>query len=272
MGNGNGHVRIVGALAIALCVASAGARVRAQRAGGGGAQPAPSPRAAAPIDLTGYWVSLITDDWRWRAVTPPKGDVLYMPVTDAARKAAQEWDPAKDEAAGQACKGYGAGGIMRLPERLHVTWQDDTTLKMDIDTGTQTRTFHFGSAQPPSEASWQGFSLATWELPGTAGGGGAGFGRRGGGPSTGPRPGASMRVVTTKMRPGYWQKNGIPYSANATMTEWFTTLTEPDGNSYLLVTKLLEDPQYIQGVYYRTVQFKKQKDGTGWNPTPCSAR
>ena len=71
---------------------------------------------------------------------------------------------------------------------------------------------------------------------------------------------------------GVWQKNGVPYSANATMTEWFTTITEPDGNTYLLVTKLLEDPQFIQGGYYRTVQFKKQNDATGWNPTSCSAR
>jgi hypothetical protein len=251
------------------------ATVVAQQAGrGGAAQVPPSARVAAAVDLTGYWVSLVTDDWRWRAVTPPKGDVLYIPVTDAARQAAQSWDPAKDEAAGEACKGYGAGGIMRLPERLHITWQDDNTLKMEIDTGTQTRTFHFGNAQPPTgDPDWQGFSIATWELPGNAGGGGAGFGRRGGAAAPpGPRPGASMKVVTTRMRPGYWQKNGVPYSGNARMTEWFTTLGEPTGETYLLVTKLLEDPQYIQGGYYRTVQFKKQNDATGWNPTPCSAR
>ena len=260
------------AIALVLFVAAASAHVSAQR-GGGQQQQTPTPRAAAPIDLTGYWVSLITDDWRWRVVTPPKGDVLYLPVTDAARQAAQQWDPARDEAAGEACRGYGAGGIMRLPERLHVTWENDATLKMEIDTGTQTREFHFAPAPPaPGDASWQGYSVAHWELPGTAGGGGAGFGRRGGPPPTGPKPGSSLVVNTTKMRPGYWQKNGVPYSANATMTEWFTTLAEPDGNTYLLVTKLLEDPQYINGVYYRTVQFKKQNDGSGWNPTPCSAR
>ena len=264
--------KLAGGLAVALFVGAAAAQLHAQRGAGAG-QAAPTARAAAPIDLTGYWVSLITDDWRWRVVTPPKGDVLYLPVTDKARQAAQQWDPAKDEAAGEQCRGYGAGGIMRLPERLHVTWQDENTLQMEIDTGQQTRTFHFGPAQAPATASWQGFSVARWELPGTAGGGGAGFGRRGGGaPQTGPKPGSSLRVETTKMRAGYWQKNGIPYSANATMTEWFTTLTEPDGNSYLLVTKLLEDPENIQGVYYRTVQFKKQKDASGWNPTPCSAR
>jgi hypothetical protein len=240
-----------------------------------GQAPAPTPpRASAPIDLTGYWVSIVTEDWRWRMVTPAKGDYASIPLTAEAKRVADTWDPAKDEASGEQCRSYGAPGLMRIPGRLHITWQDDNTLKMEIDTGTQTRTFHFGTAQAPAgDPDWQGFSLASWELPGNAGGGGAGFGRRGGGAApTGPRPGASMKVVTTRMRPGYWQKNGVPYSANARMTEWFTTLSEPTGDTYLLVTKLLEDPQYIQGGYYRTVQFKKQNDATGWNPTPCSAR
>jgi hypothetical protein len=268
-------VSVTAAAALSVCVvALASSPVAAQQGGRGqgrgGAQGGapPSARANAPVDLTGYWVSLITDDWRWRAVTPPKGDVMYLPVTDAARRAAEQWDPAKDEAAGEACKGYGAGGIMRLPERLHVTWEGDNALKMEIDTGQQTRLFTFGDAQPPAgDPAWQGFSRAQWELPSAA----RGRGGRGAAPGT-PRPGSAMRVVTTRMRPGYWQKNGVPYSANATMTEWFTTITEPNGDTYLLVTRQLEDPQYIQGVYYRTVQFKKQNDGSGWNPTPCSAK
>jgi len=265
-------MRTICGVSAAVVLSVAVASAQGARQGGGRGQGAPQPpataRAAAPIDLTGYWVSLISDDWRWRVVTPPKGDVLYIPVTDAARRAAEQWDPAKDEAAGEACKGYGAGGIMRLPERLHVTWDNDDTLKMEIDTGQQTRIFNFGNVQAPAgEPTWQGFSRAEWELPSTAR-----PARGRGGPTPGPHAGSSLKVMTSKMRPGYWQKNGIPYSANASMTEWFTTLEEPDGNVYLLVTKLLEDPQYINGVYYRTVQFKKQKDGAGWNPTPCSAR
>jgi hypothetical protein len=259
--------RTAAAAALALALYTGLVAADAQQAAAPPAQ-APSPRDAAPIDLTGYWVSLITDDWRWRMMTPPKGDVLYMPVTEAARRAAEQWDPARDEAAGEACKGYGAGGIMRLPGRLHITWESERVLKIEIDTGTQTRLLRFGTVAPPEgPPTWQGFSLAAWELPGTAGGR-----ARGGRATAGPRPGSSLKVVTTRMRPGYWQKNGIPYSANATMTEWFTTIGEADGNSYLLVTKLLEDPEFIQGAYYRTVQFKKQRDASGWSPTPCSAR
>ena len=237
--------------------------------GGRGAQAAPTGRGLAPIDLSGQWVSLVTDDWRWRMVTPPKGDVLYLPVNDAGRRMAEQWDPARDEAAGEACKAYGAGGIMQMPGRLRISWQSDNALKIDTDTGQQTRIFNFGNAQPPAGApTWQGFSLAAWELPG--GGGRGGRGRGAGGSVS--RPGSSLKVVTSRMRPGYYRRNGVPYGANATMTEWFTTVTEPDGNTYLLVTKILEDPEFIQGSYVRTVQFKKQSDTSGWNPTPCSAR
>jgi len=224
----------------------------------------PSARASAPVDLTGQWVSLVTDDWRWRMVVPPKGDTLYLPVNDAGKKFAAEWDAARDAAAGEGCRGYGAGGIMHLPGRLRVSWDGDDTLKLETDTGQQTRLFRFDPAAAPSgEPSWQGFSRAVWEVPG-AGGRGA----RGAPP--GPRAGSSMRVTTTRMRLGYYRRNGVPYGPGATMTEWFTTVSEPDGSTYLVVTKILEDSQYMSGPYVRTVQFKKENSTAGWNPVPCS--
>ena len=227
--------------------------------------PAPPqvPKAAAPIDLTGYWVSLITDDWRWRMMTPPKGDYLYLPLNVEGRRIADAWDPAKDEAAGEQCRGYGAPSIMHLPERLHITWENDNTLKVDIDTGTQARVFHFDPPQPPaSDASWQGYSVARWELDGPTGG------RRG---RTAPARHGSLKVVTTRLRPGYFRKNGVPYSANAVLTEYLTTLGD-EGVDYLVVTNFLEDPQYLAQPYVRSVQFRKQPDAKGWNPTACSAR
>jgi hypothetical protein len=223
-------------------------------------------RASAPVDLTGQWVSLVTDDWRWRMVVPPKGDTLYLPVNDAGRKMAAEWDAARDAAAGEACRGYGAGGIMHLPGRLRIAWDGDDTLKLETDTGQQTRVFQFNPpAAPPGEATWQGLSRAAWEVPGA---GGRGRGGRGA-PVGGERPGSSMRVTTTNMRLGYYRRNGVPYGAGATMTEWFTALIEPDGNTYLLVTKILEDSQYMSAPYIRTVQFKKEATPAGWNPVPC---
>ena len=123
-------------------------------------------RPVAPIDLTGYWVSLVTEDWRYRMMTPALGDFPNVPVNPAGRTIANAWNPAKDEADGNACKGYGAVNIIRMPGRLHITWQDDNTLKIETDTGTQTRLFHFGAAAPSGEATWQGDSVATWEFAG----------------------------------------------------------------------------------------------------------
>ena len=249
---------------VGLCVlglaiwAGFGISVSAQRGGGGAAA---SPRAAAPVDLTGTWVSLVTEDWRWRMRTPPKGDYASLPLTPEAIKVADSWDPARDTAAGEQCRAYGAPGIMRVPGRIRVSWENDTALKVETEAGTQARLFHFGAAPAAAAPSWQGTSVANW-LP--AGGGG----RRGGG--AGPRFG-SLRVITTNARPGYIRKNGVPYSANARVTEHFHRIDHANGDSYLVVTTLVEDPQYLNARFIVSTHFKKVPDGSAWNPTPCSA-
>src|SRR5262245_45833843 len=100
--------------------------------GGRGAQPLTG-RPGAAVDITGYWISLVTEDWIYRMITPPKGDRRNIPVNAAAIAAVNAWDPAKDEAAGEQCKAYGAVGSMRQPGRLHITWADDNTLKIDTE-------------------------------------------------------------------------------------------------------------------------------------------
>src|SRR5207302_5333422 len=111
---------------IAVFVLSA--HLAAQQRGGQGqpAQPPPTPRAAAPIDLTGYWVSIVTEDWRYRMVTPAKGDFASVPLNPEGTRVGNLWDPAKDEAAGEQCKSYAAPAIMRVPGRVHITWDNDT--------------------------------------------------------------------------------------------------------------------------------------------------
>src|SRR5215475_3070611 len=106
----------------------------------------PVPKAVSPSDLTGYWVSIVSEDWLYRMVTPAKGDYTSVPLTPEGRMVADAWDPAKDEAQGNQCKAYGAPAIMRIPGRIHITWQDDYTLKIETDSGKQTRLFHFGAA------------------------------------------------------------------------------------------------------------------------------
>ena len=159
---------------------------------------------------------MVTDDWRYRMLTPPKGNADYMPVNAEARKVMDAWDPAKDEASGEACRAYGAAGIMRLPGRLHITWENDNTLKMDLDAGTQTRRFVFGDAPPAGEPSWQGSSSARWMFPPVGRGG------RGERPQTG-----QLVVTTTRMRPGYLRKNGIPLQRECHVNrEYFVRLVD----------------------------------------------
>jgi hypothetical protein len=218
-----------------------------------------APKAAAPEDLTGYWVALVTEDWRYRMVTPAKGDYESVPLSAEGKMVADTWDPAKDEADGNQCKAYGAAAIMRVPGRLHIMWDNDTTLRIDTDAGTQTRLLHFGGQPPPNgKPQLQGYSAADWQI----------FGIGRGAP---PR-GGYLKVETTQMRPGYLRKNGVPYSGNAVLTEYFTRVNESNGDSYLIVTSVVNDPQYLDGHFTTSTNFKKLSDASGWRPTPCKTR
>jgi hypothetical protein len=239
-------------------------------AGGRGAAPPKSPREAAPVDFTGYWVSVVTEDWRWRMVTPAKGDFAGVPLTPAARKVGLAWDPVKDEAANEQCKAYGAAAIMRVPGRVHITWQDDYTLKIETDAGTQTRLLRFRNDKPDPRPSWQGNSVASWE----------GIVRGTGSPdflpiALNPREGTrgrSLEVVTTNLRPGYLRKNGVPYSARTTVREYYDLSTERNKDVWFTVTTIVEDPEYLTEPFVTSTNFKKQADATGWNPKPCTVR
>jgi hypothetical protein len=251
---------MIAAFVIALALAGA-PRVEGQNRGGppGGG----SAKAQAPVDLTGYWVSFVTEDWRFRMVTPRKGDYGGVPMTAEARQVADAWDPAADEAAGNQCRSYGAAAIMRVPTRLHVTWQDDNTLRVDTDAGTQTRLFRFGTAPAsPGKPALQGSSTAQWERPAP---------QRGAAPTAPPPPGGSLKVVTTNMQAGYLRKNGVPHSENAVLTEYIDLSSLPNGGQLLLVTAVVEDPRYLQVPFIVSSHFKKEADGSKWDPTPCAA-
>jgi hypothetical protein len=287
-----------------------------QDAGGRGLPPAPPPTAqsGATVDLTGYWVSLITEDWHWRMSVPEAGDVASIPFTNDEEKRAilDAWDPAVDEAEGNLCKAYGAAAIMRVPTRVHISWENDEVLKLETDAGTQTRLFRFSGAEEAasSERSLQGSSAAEWwQPPGGRGRGRGGRGRGGGagpagppvagplaggpggngalpappggGPQGGiggrgpapaaPTTGGSMQVVTTNLIPGYLRKNGVPYSEETKVTEYYHRTPETYGDTYLIVTTIVEDPEYLTGPFITSSHFRKLPEiDNGWNPTPCS--
>ena len=232
---------------------------------------AASPRESAPVDLTGYWVSVVTEDWRWRMVVPGKGDYASIPLNEVGIRVADLWEPGT-AGPGEECRPYGAAAIMRVPGRIRVTWENGETLRIDTDAGMQTRLFHFGGEPPEGmERTWQGYSSARWEPPpggqsqlrvalpvGVAD------------PSSDQSRWRSLEAVTTNLRPGYLRWNGVPYSADAVVREYYDVTPMPNGDTWLIVTTIVEDPLYLDVPYVTSTNFKKQADDSGWNPTPCT--
>jgi hypothetical protein len=252
------------ALPIVLALMSVLPGAAAGQARGGRGAPT-SPRAEAPIDLTGQWVAIISEDWRWRMITPPKGDIVSIPLSLRGQQAAEAWDPAKDEAAGEQCKAYGAPGLMRGPIRMRISWQDDHALKLETDYGIQTRLLRFpstalragGASAASAPRSWQGNTSAEWLVRG----GGRGSQRYG-----------SLKTVTTNLRPGYLRKNGVPYSERAVFTEHWDVHALPSGDKYLVNTNVVEDPVYLQAPFQTAIHYRLERETSKWDPTPCDAR
>jgi hypothetical protein len=235
----------------------------------GGQQAPKSGQAAAPVDFTGYWVSVVSEDWRWRMVTPIRGDFASIPLNNEGRSVGNAWDPAKDTAADEQCKSYGAPAIMRVPGRVHISWADENTLKIETDAGTQSRLFHFAGKPPQSgERTWQGYSAANWERP-VRGSGFPGFGL---GATREGAHGKSLEVVTTQLRAGYLRKNGPPYSENTVLKEYYDLHKERDGDTWFTVTTVVEDPKYLTEPFVTSTDFKKIPEGAGWSPSVCVAK
>jgi hypothetical protein len=250
--------RIVGFVVVLGCILVSMPVVVAQGPPGAGPPrgPAPSPQAAAPIDLTGYWVSVVNEDYRWRMVTPRKGDTTSVPLNPAGTKAANSWDPATDG----SCLAYGAAGLMRMPTRLHITWENPTTLKIETDAGQQSRRLFFDRSQPPGPRSLQGHSVAEWERMAVG---------RGAAPPPAANLGGNLKVTTTNLTAAWLRRNGVPYSENAAMTEYVDRFATPAGDQWLVVTTIVSDPTYLNADFVTSTHFKREADGSKWSPAPC---
>jgi hypothetical protein len=239
----------------------------------GGAEPGAtvpatkSARAMAPVDLTGYWVSVVTQDWRFRMAVPGKGEYAGIPINERAKATADAFDGEKEEKAGHACDAYGAGLVMRNPGRLHITWEDENTLRVEADAGQQIRLLRFGqSPQGTVEPSRQGRSVAKWQIHHIVS-------------PFGPpirMPGAKdqgyLQVSTDSLLPGLLRKNGVPYGSRASMNEYWEVHTTPGGPQLLVLSARFSDPEYLREDYMFNPIFEKESDGSHWSPTPCSLR
>lgn len=225
--------------------------------------PAPTtrtPRAAAPVDLTGNWVSVVTEEWLWRMTTPKKGDYTSIPLSDEGRRVADQWDPATDG----SCKAYGAGGLMRIPTRLRISWRGDDTLSVETDAGQQTRLLRFDRSAASGARSLQGHSLAEWEPIGAPV-----VLRNGRAIGAAPPQGGALKVVITNLAEGWLRKNGVAYSESTSLVEYWDRVAFPNGDSWLIVTSVLSDPRYLVNDYTTSMHFKREPDGAKWKPTPC---
>jgi hypothetical protein len=243
-----------GSIALAMALSCTAALTLAAQPGDRAPAVTPSARSQAPYDLTGYWVSVVTQDWRYRMVVPGKGEYQGIPIKPAAKEFADSWNPSTEEAAGQACKAYGVGLLMWTPGRLHITWQDDNTLRVDADAGTQTRLLRFKPSpeDAAAPASVQGLSVASW---------------------VGHRQSLdSLKVSTSHVSPGLLRRNGLPYGGQMSMTEYWDQYQGPGGQQWLVIATELEDPQYLEAPYDFVPMFKKEADGSKWDPSPCSLR
>ena len=240
----------------------------AQPPQGRGAPP-PTGRAGAPVDLTGTWVSVVTEDWEARMVPPVKGDytTIEQVMTPQARKVADNWQPSMDG----RCEAYGVGGVMRLPGRLRISWQDDATLKIETDAGSQTRLLHFlapgsnvGTVAATAPRTLQGYSVADWQR-----GGGQQDAFLGRGVGAAGRRWGGLKVVTTNVLAGWLRPNGVPYGQGTTVTEHFTRFTHPVAGDWFVVTTVVEDPQYLTGPFITSSNFKKEPNDSKFKPAPC---
>ena len=232
----------------------------------------------APIELTGNWVSVVTEDWHIRMITPPVGNFDGLPLTQKAQQAASAIDLEQIENSGQACQAFGAGRIMREPGRLRISWEDADTLRIETDAGEQTRLLHFDNILYEQGPSLQGLSIAQWQYTG-------GFDPERAFLNPGQvesrslirvpsldMEGGKLYVETINLSPGMLRKNGVPYSEGTELKEYFNTLREPDGTEWLIVTTVVRDPINLLVDYITSSNFQREADDSKWNPSPCSLR
>ena len=279
-------------LSLSLCL-HARAETQEPAAKPPAAAPAPSARAMAPFDLTGTWVSVVTEDWRYRMVPPvketdvtlglkpaqPNGELQMLvgvPLNAAGKAATLAWTPAE---AGR-CEAFGIGSGMRAPGLLRIAWESDSVLRIEIEAGQQTRRIHFDPSKPPAgPPSWQGASVGNWDVspnvidvlrPG-------GFDTRNANPGAAQStavsslPWTPLKVVTTNFRAGWLRPNGVPYSdsAHARITEHFMRYSLPGAGEGLTVRTVVDDPTYLEQPFMVSTNFRLEANAARWKPEPC---
>ena len=213
----------------------------------------PAGKQAALLDLEGQWVAVVTEDWRSYMITAPKGDYESMPLNGIGRQVADAWNP--DATDTDACMAYGAAAIMRMPSRFRISWESNVVLKIETDAGMQVRKLHFTkSAEQQAAPSRQGYSSAKWVQEGEP---------------VGKKTFGTLEVETSNLLAGYLRKNGVPFSDKAVVTEYYDRFKAGTGEDWLVVTTIVDDPQYLYEPFTTSTHLMKDPRPASWKPEPC---
>jgi len=218
------------------------------------AEAALEPKDGSPVRHPGYWVSVVTEDWRFRHGDSPKGIYTGVSLNAEGRKIADAWDPANDEATGEQCRATGLRTSCGCPDAF-TSLQDEQTLKIETDAAKQTVCYISIAIRGRGEI-------------------GRVFRKRHGTDPVGPRYRSSRFSEGCHDQPqaGILAKEGVPYSASAVLTEYFDRVIEPTARRNLAITSTVRIQCIWRSRSSRHSHYKKQTDSSGWNPTPCSAR
>ncbi len=230
----------------------------------GGSQELPlSSKQAAPFDMSGYWVSVITEDWRYRMMAAEQGDVGAVPLNQAGRELAEAWNPSENYL--ESCLAFGGAGILRYPGRLHISWEDEEILRIDFSAGGQSRLLYFNDVLDAESmaSSLQGYTNAMWYKEQQTQG--LGLGRR---PVT-SFEGGNLQSETRNLSPAFLYRNGVPYSDQATTNDYYRVIDTPNGDRWLIITSIVSDPVYLQQDWITSTNFKYESNGDNWNPIAC---
>ena len=191
-----------------------------------------APPAQAQIDLTGFWASQMHEDRPHRVPGAELGDYTGLPINDAARQKASSWDASvlslPERMAQPHAPQYfmrGPGPDMRVQQRVDPITGELVAYTIEGVFGRNDRIIWMDGRPHPSPYSehlWDGFS-------------------------TGRIVGNQLIVTTTHMKYGVLQRNGVPSSPKATMTEIFTR-----HGDMLTMMSIVDDPAYLEEPMVRT--------------------
>jgi hypothetical protein len=200
--------------------------------------------ACAQNDLSGEWANLLHEDVNHRNDAigggPRIGDYAGLPINAAARARADAWDaaiytlPEHQTIFAPAQYWARGGGNMRIQKVVDDDTQQLIAYKIyraAAGAGIIRMIWMDGREHPPEYAAhtWQGFSTGRWE-------------------------GAMLTVKTTHVKEGWIQRNGVPSSDRATVTEHIVR-----HGDVLTIVSIVDDPVYLDEPLIRSTNWRENQ-------------